>query len=99
MNEHKEKWHGHEGMPDPEKLKEILDAVAEKIPRLLKGIGESLYSPKNAKGFAEAAATFYKELKSAGMTEEQAFKLTSQYLSTLGAPGKMMDKFWSGEED
>jgi phosphotransacetylase len=82
----------HEGMPDPEKIKEILDVVSEKIPGLLKELSSLLYSPQSAKQYAEAAATFYKELKNAGMTEEQAYELTSQYLSTLNL-GKMMGKF------
>lgn len=82
----------HEGMPDPEKIKEILDVVSEKIPGLLKELSGLLYSPESAKKYAEAAAIFYKELKNAGMTEEQAYELTSQYLSTLNL-GKMMGKF------
>ena len=79
----------HEGMPDPEKIKEILD---EKVPKLLREFSDLLYSPKSAKQYAEAAAIFYKELKEAGMTDDQAFELTSQYLSTLNL-GKMMGKF------
>ena len=82
----------HEGMPDPEKIKEILDVVSEKIPGLLKELSSLLYSPDSAKKYAEAAAIFYKELKNAGMTDEQAYELTSQYLSTLNL-GKMMGKF------
>ena len=81
----------HEGMPDPEKIKEILDVVSEKIPGLLKELSSVLYSPESAKKYAAAAAIFYKELKAAGMTEEQAYELTSQYLSTLNL-GKMMGK-------
>ena len=82
----------HEGMPDPEKIKEILDVVSEKVPGLLRELSDLLYSPKSAKQYAEAAAIFYKELKEAGMTDEQAFELTSQYLSTLNL-GQMMGKF------
>lgn len=82
----------HEGMPDPEKIKEILDVVGEKIPGLLKELSDLLYSPKSAKQYAEAAAIFYKELIAAGMSSEQAFELTSQYLSTLNLGG-MMRKF------
>ena len=82
----------HEGIPDPEKIKEILDIVSEKVPGLLREFSDLLYSPKSAKQYAEAAAIFYKELKAAGMTDEQAFELTSQYLSTLNL-GKMMGKF------
>jgi hypothetical protein len=82
----------HERMPDPEKIKEILDVVSEKIPGLLKELSSLLYSPDSAKKYAEAAATFYKELKKAGMSEEQAYELTTQYLSTLNL-GKMMGNF------
>ena len=88
----------HDGMPDPEKIKEILDVVAEKIPGLLKELSSLLYSPKSAKQYAEAAATFYKQLKEAGMNDQQAFELTSQYLSTLNI-GNMIGKFGkSGNE-
>ena len=79
----------HEEMPAPEKIKEILDVVSEKIPGLLKELSGLLYSPESAKQYAEAAATFYKELIKAGMSTEQAYELTSQYLSTLNF-GKMM---------
>jgi len=79
----------HENMPDPEKIKEILDVVGQKIPGLLKELSSLLYSPESAKQYAEAAAIFYKELKKAGMNDEQAYELTSQYLSTLNL-GKMM---------
>jgi len=79
----------HEAMPDPEQIKEILDVVAEKVPGLLKELSSLLYSADSAKQYAEAAATFYKELIKAGMSNEQAFQLTSQYLSTLNL-GKMM---------
>jgi hypothetical protein len=88
----------HEGMPDPEKIKEILDVVSKKIPGLLQDLSNILYGPKSAKQFANAAATFYKELKAAGMTDAQAFELTSQYLSTLNI-GKMMRGFGKHSEN
>jgi len=56
---------------------------------LLKELSELLYGAKSAKQYAEVAAIFYKELIKAGMTPEQAYELTSQYLSTLNL-GKMM---------
>jgi hypothetical protein len=82
----------HEGIPDPEKIKEILDVVSEKIPGLLRELSGVIYGPKQAKQYAEAVATFYKELKQSGMTDEQAFELTSQYMSTLNI-GKMFRGF------
>lgn len=98
MNKNEEKWHGHEGMPDPEKIKEILDVVSEKIPGLLKELSKILYGPQSAKQYAEAAATFYKELKNSGMSSDQAFELTRQYLSALNL-GKMMGSFRKGHTD
>jgi len=91
-------WHDHEKMPDPEKIKEILDVVAEKVPGLLRELSNILYSPQSAKQYAEAASTFYKELKAAGMSEKEAFELTSQYLSTLNI-GKMMNKVQLGHNE
>ncbi len=78
--------HEH-GMPDPEKIKEILNIVSEKVPGLLKELSAVLYGPDQAKNFGVAVATFYKELKAAGMTDEQAFELTRQYMSTLKIGG------------
>jgi len=88
----------HEEMPDPQKIKEILDVVAEKIPGLLKTLSELLYGAQSAKQYAAAAATFYKELKAAGMTEEQAFELTQQYMSTLNL-GNLMGKAIKHDHD
>jgi len=84
MNEHE--------MPDPEKIKEILNVVSEKIPGLLKELSKILYGTEEPKQFGVAVATFYKELKDAGMTDEQAFELTRQYMSTLNL-GQMMKGF------
>lgn len=81
-----------QGMTDPEKIKEILNIVSEKVPGLLKELSGVLYSPNQAKNFGVAVATFYKELKDAGMTDEQAFELTKQYMSTLNIGG-MFSKF------
>ena len=88
----------HEGMPDPDKIKEILDVVSEKIPGLLKELSSLLYGPESAKQYAEAAAIFYKELKKAGMNDEQAFDLTRQYMSTLNL-GKMMSNVGNHHHD
>ena len=79
--------HHEEGIPDPEKIKEILNIVSDQVPGLLKELAGVLYGPDQAKKFGIAVATFYKELKAAGMTDEQAFELTRQYMSTLNIGG------------
>ena len=79
----------HEEMLDPKKIEEILNIVSAKVPGLLKELSGVLYSPEQAKQFSLAAATFYKELKAAGMTDEQAFELTNQYMSTMNVAHTM----------
>jgi hypothetical protein len=79
--------HHDEGIPDPEKIKEILNIVSDQVPGLLKELAGVLYGPDQAKKFGVAVAIFYKELKAAGMTDEQAFELTRQYMSTLNIGG------------
>lgn len=76
-------------IPDPKKIEEILNIVSDKIPGLLKEFSGVLYSPDQAKQFGLAGATFYKELIAAGMTAEQAFELTSQYMSTMSIGSAM----------
>lgn len=77
----------HEEMPDPEKIKDILNVVSDKVPDLLKQLSEILYSPDQAKNFGESVSTFYNKLKEAGMDDKQAFELTKQYMSTLNIGG------------
>lgn len=82
-------YHHSDDIPDAGKIKEILDVVSEKIPGLLKELSGVLYGPDSAKNYAQAAAIFYKELRAAGMDNQQAFDLTQQYMSTLNL-GKVM---------
>ena len=70
-------------MPDPEDIKKILDAVGDRVPELLKKLSSVLYDLEQAKKFGKAAGTYFQELKSMGMSPEQAFELTRQYMSSL----------------
>ncbi len=71
----------------PEDFKEILNAFGEKIPALLNGLTDAIYGKDSSAKFGAAVAGFYKTLKDSGMTEEQAFKLTEQYMSSLNLGG------------
>ena len=70
-------------LPDPKFIGEILDVVSDKVPKLLGDISDVLYGEGRAKQYAVSVGTFYKELKEAGMTDAEAFKLTQQYMSAL----------------
>lgn len=74
-------------MPQAKDVKEILDVVSEKVPELLEKVTNAIYGAENAKKFAAAVAEFYKSLKAAGMTDEQAYELTKEYMSSLNIGG------------
>jgi hypothetical protein len=69
--------HDHGNHTDVKEVREILDVVGEKIPKLLNDLTEQ------SQKYGTAVAGFYKSLKDAGMTDAQAFQLTQQYMGTL----------------
>lgn len=68
---------------DIEKLKEVMSVISVEIPKLLDAISKTMYSPENAQKLGEQTAAFYTKLKEAGMSEEQAFKLTQDYMENF----------------
>jgi gamma-glutamylcysteine synthetase len=78
-----------EDKEDVENLKEILTVVSEKVPQLLSQLADVLYGKERAAQYGKAVATFYKELRDAGMSNEQAYALTQEYMSAMSL-GKMM---------
>ena len=76
--------HDHEhGETDAKEIREILDVVGEKIPKLLNDLTDVLYGKEQSQKYGTAVAGFYKSLTDAGMTDAQAFQLTQQYMGTL----------------
>jgi len=80
-----EKKHGM----DPEKIKEIFGVFSEKLPALLNSLTDVLYGREQSKKYGEAVAGFYRSLKESGMTDEQAFELTKQYMSAMNLPSML----------
>jgi len=83
MSENKEKGRQLE----PENVKEIFAIFSEKVPVLLNSLTDSIYGKDASAKFGTAVANFYTTLKKSGMTDEQAFKLTEQYMSSLNLGG------------
>ncbi|HEY7588641.1 MAG TPA: hypothetical protein VIB49_07880 [Thermoplasmata archaeon] len=77
----------------PEDLKEIMNTISEKIPGLLHGLTDEIYGKDASAKFGAAVANFYQTLKNSGMTDEQAFKLTEQYMSSLNLGGLIAKAF------
>ena len=64
-------------------LKEILGVVTDKVPSLLKGLRNVLYSKDAAENMAEAVATFYTKLVDAGIPKDEAMDMTKGYMINL----------------
>lgn len=83
------------GDTDAKEVKEILDVVAEKVPKLLNDITEALFSPEKAEKFGESVAKFYKSMVESGMKPDQAFELTQKFMDS-SSPGGLIAKAVGG---
>src|SRR5207247_1457239 len=64
-----------------------------------------LYGKASAEKYGQAVSNFYRTLKDSGMTDDQAFRLTEQYMSSLnlgkiieGAVGSERGRHRGGDE-
>mgnify|MGYP007003576091 CR=1 FL=1 len=65
---------------DVEDLALILDTVGEKVPKLIREIISSFYSQDAGRSMGQALGAFHQELVAAGIPEEEALKMTKDYL-------------------
>ena len=77
---------------DAKEIGEILDVVSDKIPALLRGLRDVLYSKESAENMADSVGTFYKKLVEAGIPKEDALDMARGYMINLrdmiGSEGK-----------
>ncbi len=64
-------------------LREVLDVVSERMPGLMKGIQETVFSPESSRQIAESIAEFFKTLVDSGISREIANSLTMMHMSNL----------------
>ncbi|HDP97350.1 MAG TPA: hypothetical protein ENN25_06650 [Euryarchaeota archaeon] len=86
-------------MPDAKQLKEILGTISEEIPKILESVSKALYGSENAEKLGKTVAQFYKELIEAGMTPEQAYKLTRDYMAGFSLGGMLASAVKAGRGD
>ncbi len=89
---------------DIDDLKEVLGIVTDKVPGILRGLRDVLYSKDAAENMADAVATFYKRLVDAGIPKEQAMDMTRGYMINLrdvfgGKDGLNLNITKSDDED
>ena len=78
-----EEKRGKKGMKDVEEFKELISVFSDKVPALIKGLIQSVFSVDAAADMGKAAATYYKELKAGGIPDEVAIKMTQDYIGTF----------------
>ena len=80
---------------DSKEVAEILDVVADKVPKLLNDITDALFNPEKTKAFGANVAEFYKTMVDNGMPPEQAFELTKKFMDSA-SPGSMISQAIGG---
>jgi len=79
----------NDDMPDAEQLRDIFGVLTESVPKLLDSVTKVLYGSQEGTKFGESVAAFYKALMEAGMSKDQAFELTKEYMSNLSIGGML----------
>ena len=68
---------------DVEELREVLNVLSDKVPGLLRGLRDVLYSKESAENMAESVGTFYKKLVESGIPKEDALEMARGYMINL----------------
>ena len=95
MDEHRR--HKRSFEEDPEYIAEVLDTVSDKVPKMIRGIIDSFFSPEAAANMAKSVAEFRKTLIEGGIPEEEAMRMTREYMQTVTNWKGMVNEFKVGE--
>jgi len=87
MEEEKKEIEIKEEESDAQEVREVMEALKDTVPALIKGIIDALYSAQSAEDFGKQVAGFYKSMIDAGMTNEQAFELTKEFMESRDIVG------------
>ena len=72
---------------DIQEFREVMTTLRDFIPEMIRKIVDVLYSQQNAEDFARQVANFYKSLVDAGMSNDQAFELTKEFMESRDIVG------------
>ena len=72
-------------MPDipVKEIGQLLDEVSSKVPTLISGLMNSIYSAEAGGKMGQSVGNFYKELIQSGIPEEEALKMARDYLLSI----------------
>ena len=70
-------------IPEAKEIGDILDAVSTKIPQLITGLLDTIYSGEAGKKMGQSVGNLYKELVESGIPEEDALQMAKNYMLTI----------------
>ena len=73
----------NEMMPPAKEIGEILETVTSKVPMLITGLMDTLYSPEAGKKMGQSVGAMYKELLEAGIPETDALSMAKEYMISI----------------
>lgn len=76
---------------DMEELSELLDTVTAKVPKLIKDLVGSLYSPEAGANMGKAVGAYYKNLVEAGLPQDVAVEMAKDYALSVTKVMKTMN--------
>ncbi len=80
-----------------EEIKQLLDAVAEKVPNLVNQLKATLFSAEAGQQLGQAVGAFYKELVDSGIPAEDALTMAKSYIGSL--QGVLEQAKWSAHKE
>ena len=76
--------------PDAREVAEIMMAVGETVPKLIRDTIGALISEEVGRNLGKAIGSFYKELRDAGISPEEALKMAKEYMASLMKLGEFL---------
>lgn len=64
-------------------LSEVLEIVSQKIPNIISGLFNAVYSPKAGAEAGKSVGNFYTNLLESGIPEDVALRLTERYMFSI----------------
>ncbi|WP_134684901.1 hypothetical protein [Brevibacillus migulae] len=73
-----------------EEISKLLDLATEKVPGLIRSLLQSFYAEEVASSMGKAVGSLYKQLIEAGLPQDVAAKMASDYMVSLREVSKVM---------
>ncbi len=86
MTDEKKEYEKDDDEDDIQELREVLEVVSERVPKLIKEIVDAVYNNQDPDEYGRSVASFYKQLTDAGMDPKEAYKLTEKFMDSRDLP-------------